>query len=497
MSTDHQKYSTENQADAIAEYARSHEMEIVRTYADEGKSGLRLDGRDALRQLIEDVQRGDTDFEVILVYDVSRWGRFQDADESAYYEYICRRAGIAVEYCAEQFDNDGSPISTIVKGVKRAMAGEYSRELSAKVFAGQCRLIELGFRQGGAPGFGLRRMLLDEHGKPKGELERGEYKSLQTERVILVPGPDEEVEAVRWIYHLFVEDGKSESEIAIVLNRRGIKTDLGRSWTRGTVHQILTNEKYVGNNIYNRVSFKLKKKRVTNSPDMWIRADGVFEAVVDQSLFYTAQGIIQERNRRFTDEEMLTHLKRLFEARGYISGVVIDETEGLPSSGAYSSRFGSLLRAYQLVGFTPDRDYRYIEINRHLRRLYPGVITDTIARIEELGGAVVRSPVTDLLTINGEFTASLVLARCQQTKTGLLRWKIRLDTGLMPDLTVAIRMDSANREPLDYYLLPQLDMASSRLRLAEENGIMLDAYRFDSLDFFFGMAERMRITEFA
>jgi hypothetical protein len=315
--------------------------------------------------------------------------------------------------------------------------------------------------------------------------------------VILVPGPDEEVEAVRWIYHLFVEDGKSESEIAIVLNRRGIKTDLGRSWTRGTVHQILTNEKYVGNNIYNRVSFKLKKKRVTNSPDMWIRADGVFEAVVDQSLFYTAQGIIQERNRRFTDEEMLTHLKRLFEARGYISGVVIDETEGLPSSGAYSSRFGSLLRAYQLVGFTPDRDYRYIEINRHLRRLYPGVITDTIARIEELGGAVVRSPVTDLLTINGEFTASLVLARCQQTKTGLLRWKIRLDTGLMPDLTVAIRMDSANREPLDYYLLPQLDMASSRLRLAEENGIMLDAYRFDSLDFFFGMAERMRITEFA
>lgn len=68
---------------------------------------------------------------------MSRWGRFQDADESAYYEYICKRAGIRIEYCAEQFENDGSPVSTIVKGVKRAMAGEYSRELSAKVFAGQ------------------------------------------------------------------------------------------------------------------------------------------------------------------------------------------------------------------------------------------------------------------------------------------------------------------------------------------------------------------------
>ena len=54
--------------------------------------------------------------------DVSRWGRFQDADESAYYEYVCKRAGIHVEYCAEQFENDGSPTATIIKSVKRAMA---------------------------------------------------------------------------------------------------------------------------------------------------------------------------------------------------------------------------------------------------------------------------------------------------------------------------------------------------------------------------------------
>jgi DNA invertase Pin-like site-specific DNA recombinase len=141
MSTEHQQYSTENQKQQIQEYAAHRGVEIVRTYADQGKSGLRLDGRPALQQLIADVEAGTTDFQVILVYDVSRWGRFQDADESAYYEYRCRRAGIRVSYCAEQFENDGSPVSTIVKGVKRAMAGEYSRELYYKVFAGQCRLI--------------------------------------------------------------------------------------------------------------------------------------------------------------------------------------------------------------------------------------------------------------------------------------------------------------------------------------------------------------------
>ena len=221
--------------------------------------------------MIRDVQSGETDFSCLLVYDVSRWGRFQDADESAYYEYLCRRAGVAVHYCAEQFENDGSPVSTIVKGVKRAMAGEYSRELSSKVFQGACRLIQLGYKQGGAAGFGLRRMLIDQSGERKAMLKMGEQKSIQTDRVVLVRGPDEEVKTVRWIYQTFIEDGKNESEITDSLNAKGVVTDFGRAWTRSTVHQILTNEKYIGNNVYHRTSFKLKRKHVENPPDKWIR----------------------------------------------------------------------------------------------------------------------------------------------------------------------------------------------------------------------------------
>ena len=190
MSTEHQKYSTENQSEIIQRYAKDRGIEIVRTYADHGKSGLRLDGRDALKRLIDDVRAGRADFTAVLVYDVSRWGRFQDADESAYYEFICKEAGIIVHYCAEQFENDGSLSATIIKSMKRAMAGEYSRELSVKVFTGQCRLIGLGFRQGGLAGYGLRRQLIDEQRQPKGELAIGAQKSLQTDRVVLVPGPD-------------------------------------------------------------------------------------------------------------------------------------------------------------------------------------------------------------------------------------------------------------------------------------------------------------------
>ena len=83
MSTEHQQYSTENQACAIEAYASERGIEIVRTYEDQGKSGLRLEGRDALQQLLRDVENGQADFAAVLVYDVSRWGRFQDPDESA------------------------------------------------------------------------------------------------------------------------------------------------------------------------------------------------------------------------------------------------------------------------------------------------------------------------------------------------------------------------------------------------------------------------------
>jgi hypothetical protein len=175
----------------------------------------------------------------------------------------------------------------------------------------------------------------------------------------------------------------------------------------------------------------------------------------------------------------------------------LDETDRGPSSSVYQNRFGSLLRAYELVRFTPDRDYRYIEINRSLRRMHPQVVADTITGIERAGGQVEQDSKTDLLTINEEFTASIIVVRCRQTAAGSLRWHVRFDTGLWPDITVAVRMDQPNREPLDYYLLPQIDMNLPRLRLAEDNGISLDAYRFHKIDAFFTLSARANVLEVA
>lgn len=176
VSTDMQEYSILNQKEAISTFASVHGMRIVKTYVDEAKSGLHLRGRAGLNQLIRDAHDERRPFEAILVYDVSRWGRFQDTDESAYYEYVCKRAGAPVIYCGEPFANESTaPLFAVMKSIKRVMAAEYSRELGDKVSASKIRVSKLGFRAGSEAPFGYQRLLVDREGRSKLKLGRSTY----------------------------------------------------------------------------------------------------------------------------------------------------------------------------------------------------------------------------------------------------------------------------------------------------------------------------------
>ena len=185
VSTERQEYSLDFQFTEIAKYANRHGFLISQTYCDEARSGLVIEKRPGLTRLLRDITTRENSYKVVLVYDVSRWGRFQDPDEAAYYEFVCKAAGIPVHYCAEPFSNDGQLPNLILKALKRVMAGEYSRELSEKVFGGMVRLTRSGFRAGSQPGYGYRRMLVSSDGIPKAELAPGERKSISNERVVL------------------------------------------------------------------------------------------------------------------------------------------------------------------------------------------------------------------------------------------------------------------------------------------------------------------------
>ncbi|MBS0250688.1 MAG: recombinase family protein [Proteobacteria bacterium] len=315
--------------------------------------------------------------------------------------------------------------------------------------------------------------------------------------MILVHGPPEEVDTVRWIYRSFITDHRSESEIAKLLNARGIVTDYGRRWTRGTVHQLLTNEKYVGNNVWNRRSFKLKKRYVNNSPEMWIRAAAVFEPIIAAEDFLAVREIIEKRAAKLSDEQMLEILQQILNANGQLSGIIIDECEAAPSSQSFARRFGGLRRAYKLIGYAPDRDERYVAINEALRLLYPEIISTIVDGIASRGGNARVLADSGALLINDEVSASVAIARCQVSEAGTARWIIRLQRNPRPDLTIAVRMDSANERPRDYYLLPRIDILEQKLRLAESNGIWVEAYRTEDLTVLFELAARNKISELA
>ncbi|EFO0945835.1 recombinase family protein [Escherichia coli] len=496
MSTDHQQYSLHNQSEYIKDYAEKNNMEIAYTYDDAGKSGVSIIGRHSLQQLLSDVEQKKIDIQAVLFYDVSRFGRFQNSDEAAYYSFLFERNGVDLIYCSEPIPTKDFPLeSSVILNIKRSSAAYHSRNLSEKVFIGQANLIKLGYHQGGMAGYGLRRLLVDENGIAKEILGFRKRKSIQTDRVILIPGPKNEIKIVNSIYDLFIDDNMPEFIIAERLNEQNIPAENGTLWTRAKIHQILTNEKYIGNNIYNKTSSKLKSRLVKNPKNEWVRCDKAYKPIISKKKYNKAQEIIQLRSVHLTNEELLEKLKQKLESNGKLSGFIIDEDDTGPSSSVYRTRFGGLLRAYTLIGYKPEHDYSYIQINEALRSFYSGIIEDFKGEILKSNCYIDEYKYAPMLYINDEFLISVLITKCTHMKSGKLRWKVRFDNSQKADITIVIRMDSQNISPLDFYIIPKIENEYSKMWMTETNNIRLDLFRFDNLDKLLQIITRMKVRE--
>ena len=366
MSTEHQQFSIENQLAAITEFAKSHDFEVVHTYSDEARSGIDLAHRPGLKQLLDDITNKRADFRAVLVYDVSRWGRFQDTDESACYEFLCRRAGVSVIYCAEPFANDLSVVASLLKTLKRTMAAEFLRELSAKVFAGHCRLVRKGYKPGGVAGYGLRRLLLTPEGKPKTVLRAGEQKWLATERVTYTLGPAKELRIVRKIYSLFLDEGLDCCAIARWLNEKGVPYSRG-SWNDQIVRSILTHPRYTGAVVFNRRSERLRSKRKSNPRDQWIVQPNSFPAVIPQERFDAVQRKLNDRVNRRSNERLAEELRGFVDKHGRATQLMIATDPTMATACTYAERFGSFSRALALATRDHHGGLSEIEHRAHLK----------------------------------------------------------------------------------------------------------------------------------
>ena len=424
MSTERQDYSIANQLAAIEAYALLHNFEIAKTYSDPGKSGVDLARRPGLQQLLADVASPNRDFQVILAYDVSRWGRFQDIDESAYYEFLCKRAGIQVHYCAEPFAaGDASVMAALLKAIKRVMAGEYLRELSAKVIAGQCRIARSGFKLGGTAGYGLRRLLVSRDGTSKQLLADGERKSLASDRVIYVPGPDEEIAIVRQIYSWFLDDDISADAIARMLNERGVRRDRRGPWDKYAVNAILNHPKYCGCVAFNRCSRRLGAKTTRNPIDQWIVTPNCFEAIVPPERFNE----VRRRRRPMcsrSDDELIADLQKVLQIHGRLTVKTIRATPGVISPWVYWDRFGSMAKAYERAGHQPKKGYFAGCITRKNTQKVKAQMVNDVAELFRASGKKVRT-IPRGLSVTGLGCLGIEAAQWLYSLTGKMQWEVR------------------------------------------------------------------------
>jgi DNA invertase Pin-like site-specific DNA recombinase len=379
MSSDNQRYSTENQQNAIAEYAQQHGYDIVATYLDAGKSGLSLKGSGALKQLLRDTLAAQRAFDAILVLDVSRWGRFQNPDQAAHYEFLCRQAGVRVVYCGESFGEGVDLPTTIMKHLVRVMAGEYSRDLSAKMSRAHRQQAQLGFRQGGRLIYGFRRLLVDPARNPRQILNSGERKAVSSDKVIAIPGPPEELQVIRRIFRLYVRHQLTITEIAKRLAEAGIKGHEGNPLGISTIGHILSNELCIGQMTYNLTMKRLQGLTLKNPEQLWTRVP-VFEPVVPARLFRKAQVRRSQLATPHWDKESIAgSLRSLLAQKGRLTQVLLNETEGAPSAETVVNHFGSLRAAYAAIGYEPPvrlpfgmngKFWSKKEVLRGLQKLY-------------------------------------------------------------------------------------------------------------------------------
>jgi len=457
MSTEHQQYSLDNQAAAIQRYAENRGFHIVRTYSDAAKSGMVLRNRGALKQLLQDVVSGNGDYQAILVYDVSRWGRFPDADEAAHYEFLCKQSGVPVHYCAEQFSNDGTLASTLLKAFKRSMAAEYSRELGVKCFEGQKRLAEMGYRVGGAAGYGYRRMMISADSRTKRILSEYEYKNLKTDRVVLVPGPKNEVDTVREMFGLALR--MNCQAVCRELNARGVPYRDGRPWLNTTVHWILTNPKYAGWNIWARTTQKFHSPvRRIRDRSRWVRCQAAFPAIVDPGVFQRVQDSIRRTYEGLPDSQLLADLKNLLHRRGKLTERMV-MTEGPHSYSTYVRHFGNIGNAFDLIGYHPKG--RALTTSEHWGRT-AAARNRILDQLESTFPDRVKRFATSahghsMLMVDNRLTVSVIACAYARTPLRkLVRWAVLPPKRERGALMLVCLMNSRNTGATSFYLFSDL-----------------------------------------
>jgi hypothetical protein len=250
------------------------------------------------------------------------------------------------------------------------------------------------------------------------------------------------------------------------------------------IRNILYSEAYIGNSVYNRKSFKLKQVMKKNPPELWIRATGLYEPIVDRSIFDRAQQLLKEQYVRLSDEQLLKKLREALAVNGKLSVSIMAAMDGMPSAALYAYRFGSLREAFRRVGYVnSERDFDYLDARQQSDAELTRQSSVLTTRIRALGASAAFDEDTKVMTIDRRLAVSLRMARYYTAPRHAPAWLVHRRSVEPAGLTLALRLDrETNREVTDYFPLPLDEMAKSVVALTATCRSRFAAFRCPTLD---------------
>ena len=210
-----QETSIEGQIKECRRYAKQHNINIIKEYADRAMTGTN-DKRPEFQQMIEDSSKKQ--FQVVLIYQYDRFSR--NNQDSYVYMGLLAKNGVEVKSIRENVTDDASGF--LMKSIFVGMAAYFSKELSQKVKRGLDVCAESYRYLGGTIPLGLK--VTDD-----------KMYEIDISTSFIVEN----------IFKMYSED-KTMAEIIRYLNSLGLKTSQGNDFNKGSIRRILTNKKYIG-----------------------------------------------------------------------------------------------------------------------------------------------------------------------------------------------------------------------------------------------------------
>ena len=461
-----QKNSIALQAAQVRAVANQKALHIIEEYEDRGFSGLTAD-RPGFQRLLA-AARSRNDFKYILVLDMSRWGRFSDTNESAMYQAQCRQNGKEVVFVTQDYSSAG-PFGNLMMEVHRILSFEESSIKSDKVFRGSVKISKQGFRAGAQAPYGFVRAEYDESGKFRQVLSDGDGKNLSNNRVKLMPADNEGPKVVNAIFSHFVHDMMSETQIASSLNNGNIPSPSGKSWRSNSVRRILSDPQYTGAAVYNRTSQKLHTRRVKNPREEWVVTPNAFDGIISEDLFRLAHERLESRLRRFTPEILLSHLRRLYDRFGIVTGKMIDHDEQSPKASIYTRNFGSVSNAIQKL---------FSDVVDKAKQDVANRIASEVTASEEY---------KDFIVLDQKLT--VLVQPVIPLRTGYTQsWYFKPDSRPVVDITLGVALSGSEASTiLGYFSFPRLMLGGQNIKLSSSSDGVFELHAAMGIDFIRGI----------